>query len=325
MVSFWLAVLALSILLYVLLDGFDLGVGILFGFARAEERRRAMMESITPVWDGNETWLIVSGVVLWGAFPPAYATLLAGFYLPLIFMLAGLILRGVAFEFRDRARHLRVVWDLAFCGGSLLAAFTQGVMVGALVVGVPVSHGEYAGGDFSWLSPFAVLCGIGLCLGYCLLGACWLVRKCDGATQTWAYGLIARLAFSLSVLLGVVFLQALALNLRVLDRWLERPYLFVFPVIGVVAALALAVGVRKRRLRVPGYAAAVIFTAAFATFAITFWPYIIPFSMTVAAAAAPHASLSFMFWGEGLFILPLMLTYTLIGYRVFRSGPAVRW
>src|SRR5580658_10440089 len=183
MINFWVSVLALSILLYVLLDGFDLGIGILYGFAREDRTRRAMMSAVAPVWDGNETWLVVSGVVLWGAFPIVYATLFSAFYLPLIFMLAGLILRGVAFEFRENARHLRIVWGLAFCVGSLVAAFMQGVMVGALVEGLPVVHGDYAGGDFSWLSPFAVLCGVGLCLGYSLLGACWLVRKCGGETQ----------------------------------------------------------------------------------------------------------------------------------------------
>jgi cytochrome d ubiquinol oxidase subunit II len=319
MVLFWVSVLAFGILLYVLLDGFDLGVGILFGFSRIEDRRRAMMRSVAPVWDGNETWLIVSGVVLWGAFPIVYATLFSAFYLPLIFMLAGLILRGIAFEFRDNALHLRMVWGLGFCAGSLVAAFMQGVMVGALIEGLPLIHGQYAGSDFSWLSPFAVLCGAGLCLGYSLLGACWLVRKCDGETQSWAYRLIAELSVALALLLVVVFVLALALKLRVMGRWLERPYLFVFPVIGVATATVLAWSVRRRHVRAPGYAVAASFAAAFATLAITFWPYMVPFSITVGQAAAPHASLAFMFWGEGLFILPLMLAYTFIGYRVFRG------
>jgi len=183
-----------------------------------------------------------------------------------------------------------------------------------------VSHGAYAGSDFSWLSPFAVLCGVGLCLGYSLLGACWLVRKCVGETQSWAYRLIARLSAVLGMLLVLVFVLALALNLRVMQRWLERPYLFVFPVIGVVAAIVLSLSVRRRHVRAPGYAVAATFVAAFATFAITFWPYMVPFSITVDQAAAPHASLAFMFWGEGLFVLPLMLIYTIIGYRVFRSS-----
>src|SRR6266403_2163172 len=160
MVTFWVAVLALSILLYVLLDGFDLGVGILFGLTRGEDRRRAMLSAVSPVWDGNETWLVVSGVTLWGAFPGVYSILMSALYLPVLLMLAGLILRGVAFEFRHTAERTRWIWNAGFTGGSLVAAFTQGVMVGALVEGLPLSDGRYVGGLFGWLSPFAVLCGI---------------------------------------------------------------------------------------------------------------------------------------------------------------------
>src|ERR1700680_286930 len=174
MVMFWVTLLAVSILIYVLLDGFDLGVGMLFGGASDEARRHAMMSAVAPVWDGNETWLVVSGVILWGAFPVVYSILMSAFYLPVLLMLAGLILRGVAFEFRYRAERLRWIWDAGFAGGSLVAAFTQGLMVGALVEGLPIVDGDYIGGNFGWFSPFAVLCGAGLCLGYTLLGACWL-------------------------------------------------------------------------------------------------------------------------------------------------------
>ena len=180
MILFWAAILAISTLLYVLLDGFDLGVGIISGGAPNDARRAAMMNAIAPIWDGNETWLVVTGVVLWGAFPIVYATLLSAFYLPLILMLAGLILRGVSFEFRHRTERWRWLWDASFALGSLVAAFMQGLTVGALVEGLPIVNGRYAGGDLGWLSPFAVLCGIGLCIGYSLLGACWLVRKCYG-------------------------------------------------------------------------------------------------------------------------------------------------
>src|SRR5580704_10858183 len=156
---FWVAVLAISILLYILLDGFDLGIGILFGLTGSEERRRAMMSAVAPVWDGNETWLVVAGVVLWGAFPVAYATLFSAFYLPLLVMLAGLILRGVAFEYRNKTERLRWIWDAGFAGGSLVATFMQGLTVGSLVEGLPVAGTLYAGGVFGWLSPFALLCG----------------------------------------------------------------------------------------------------------------------------------------------------------------------
>jgi cytochrome bd ubiquinol oxidase subunit II len=324
MLMFWVCVLAISVLLYVLLDGFDLGVGILFGLTRNEENRRGMMAAVAPIWDGNETWLIVAGVVLWGAFPIVYATLFSAFYLPLLLMLAGLILRGVAFEFRYKAERMRPVWDAGFAGGSLVATFIQGLMVGALVEGLPFANGRYAGGEFGWFSPFAVICGIGLCLGYTLLGACWLVRKCEGELRDLAYRLIPYLAIGLLVFLILVFAYALVVDLRVIGRWLERPYLFVFPAIGIVAAIVLAVSVRMRRDGLPFYMVALMFTAAFGTLAISFWPYMIPFSITVEQAAAPHASLAFMFWGEGLFIFPLMLVYTAISYTVFRGkvGPA---
>ena len=319
MVMFWVAILAVSILLYVLLDGFDLGVGILFGLRRSEERRRAMMSAVAPIWDGNETWLVVAGVVLWGAFPVVYATLLSAFYLPIILMLAGLILRGVAFEYRSKTERLHWIWDASFAGGSLVAAFMQGLTVGALVEELPIANGQYVGGEFGWLSPFALLCGIGLCLGYALLGACWLVRKCEGDVREEAYRLIPYLSVGILAFLVVVFGYALAENLRVVHRWLERPYLFVFPAIGVIGALVAAESVRRRRDGVPYYMVALIFAAAFGTLAISFWPYMIPFSITIEEAAAPHSSLAFMFWGEGLFVFPLMLLYTAISYTVFRG------
>ena len=316
---FWVAILAVSILLYVLLDGFDLGVGILFGVTRSEERRHAMLSAVAPIWDGNETWLIVAGVVLWGAFPVVYATLFSAFYLPLLLMLAGLILRGVAFEYRYKTERMRWIWDAGFVGGSLVATFIQGMTVGALVEELPISNGQYVGGEFGWFSPFAVLCGIGLCLGYALLGACWLVRKCEGDVREEAYRLIPYLSIALLAFLVVVFAYALAEKLQVTQRWLERPYLFVFPAIGVIAALLAAESVRSRRDEVPFYMVALIFVAAFGTLAISFWPYMIPFSITIEEAAAPHSSLAFMFWGAGIIVFPLMLLYTVISYSVFRG------
>jgi cytochrome bd ubiquinol oxidase subunit II len=322
MAMFWVFVLAVAVLFYVLLDGFDLGAGIIFGFTRNEQKRRTMLGAIAPMWDGNETWLVVAGVVLWGAFPIVYATLFSAFYLPLLLMLAGLILRGVAFEFRYKTERLRWIWDLSFAGGSLVAAFSQGLMVGALVEGLPISNGQYEGGEFGWLSPFALICGVGLCLGYTLLGACWLIRKCEGEVRDAAYRLIPYLSVGLLIFLIVVFAYALAENLRVISRWLERPYLFIFPAIAMAAAIVLAASVRQRRDGPPYYMVVLIFAAAFGTLAISFWPYMIPFTITVEDAAAPHASLAFMFWGEGLFVFPLMLIYTAISYYVFR-GKAV--
>jgi cytochrome bd ubiquinol oxidase subunit II len=262
MVMFWVALLAISMLIYLLLDGFDLGVGMLYGLTRSEVARTTMLNTIAPVWDGNETWLIVSGVILWGAFPPAYATLMSAFYIPVIIMLLGLILRGVAFEFRGKTKRLRWIWDLSFVGGSLVASFMQGVTVGALVEGLQFTNGQYSGGIFGWLSTFSVLCGIGLCLGYALLGASWLLMKCHSEVRS-----------------------------SILHHDDDLPF----------------------------YAVALIFTSAFGTLALSFWPYMIPFVITVDRAAAPHASLAFMFWGEGLFVFPLMLLYVAVGYRVFRG------
>jgi cytochrome d ubiquinol oxidase subunit II len=322
MVMFWVTLLAISILLYVLLDGFDLGVGMLLGLTSSETRRRAMLSAVAPIWDGNETWLVVTAVILWGAFPGAYAALLPAFYLPLLVMLAGLILRGVAFEYRHNTQRLRWIWDLSFIGGSFAAAFIQGLTVGALVEGVPMSNGRYAGGDFGWFSPFALLCGVGLCLGYALLGACWLVKKCEGDVRNAAYRLIPYLSVGLLLFLIVVFVYALAEELQVMSRWIDRPYLLVFPVIGSLAAVVLAVSVRYRRDELPFPMVILIFLSAFGTLAISFWPYMIPFVLTIDEAAAPHSSLAFMLWGEGLFIFPLMLFYTFISYRVFRGKAA---
>jgi cytochrome bd ubiquinol oxidase subunit II len=319
MIFYWVAILAISTLLYVLLDGLDLGVGIISGGAGSHARRDAMMNAIAPIWDGNETWLVVTGVVLWGAFPIAYATLLSAFYLPLFLMLAGLILRGVAFEYRHGTERWRWVWSASFAGGSFVAAFMQGLTVGRLVEGLPIADGRYVGGDLGWLSPFAVLCGLGLSIGYSLLGACWLVRKCQDDIREFAYRLIPLLSFALLLFLVVVFGVALIDHLPVMNRWLERPYLFIFPAIGVIAAILLAASLQRRSDQAPVRIVAIIFIAAFGTLALSFWPYMIPFSVTIEDAAAPHSSLTFMFWGAGLFVFPLMLLYTATNYRVFRG------
>jgi len=317
MILFWVALLALTTLLYVLLDGFDLGVGILFGLTNDEGVRRKMLAAISPVWDGNETWLVFTGTILWGAFPRVYATLLSAFYLPIILMLGALILRGVAFEFRYKSLGSRWIWDLGFSGGSLIATFVQGTAVGALAKGLPMVDGHYVGGSFGWLSPFACLCGAGLCFGYALLGAGWLVLKCEGYLRDRAYALLRPLTVGVFVFLAVAFVYALALHLRIMDRWLERPCLLVFPAVGLAASIVLARGIMGRYDRLPFFTTAVIFLSAFGTLAVSFWPFMIPFAITIDQAASPPSSLWFMFWGEGLFVMPLVLTYTAGVYRVF--------
>ena len=323
MIMFWATLLAVSILVYVLLDGFDLGIGMLFGMTPDEPRRHVMISAVAPIWDGNETWLVVSGVILWGAFPIVYSILMSAFYLPVLLMLAGLILRGVAFEFRSKAERMRWIWNVSFAGGSLVAAFIQGLMVGALVEGLPLSDDRYAGGEFGWFSPFAVLCGIGLCVGYALLGACWLVRKCDEEVRDQAYRLIPYLSAALLVFLIAVFIYALAQDFAVVARWLDRPSLFVFPVVGALAVITLATSVHRRQDALPFPMVVLIFAAAYCMLAVSFWPYMIPFSITIEQAAAPHSSLAFMFWGAGLFVFPLMLLYTVISLTVFRGKVAI--
>jgi cytochrome bd ubiquinol oxidase subunit II len=256
-------------------------------------------------------------VILWGAFPLAYATLMSAFYIPVIIMLLGLILRGGALEFRGKTRRLRWIWDLSFAGGSLVASFMQGVTVGALVEGLPLTNGEYSGGVFGWLSSFSVLCCFGLCLGYVLLGASWLVRKCHSDVCDAARRQIPFFALAVLAFLVIVVAHALLEDLPIMRRWIDRPYLFLFPTLGAGAALVLATSILHHDDDLPFYAVALIFASAFGTLALPFWPYMIPFAITIDQAAAPHASLAFMFWGEGLFVFPLTPLYVAIGCRVF--------
>jgi cytochrome d ubiquinol oxidase subunit II len=319
MSTFWAGVIALTVFLYVLLDGFDLGVGILFGATRDEATKRRMLAAISPVWDGNETWLVITGTVLFGAFPVVYASLLSAFYLPLIAMLGSLILRGVAFEYRHKAEKSRFFWDFAFFAGSLVASFVQGVTIGAVVEGIPMDGVHFAGGTFFWLTPFALLCGLALCLGYALLGACWLAGKDDGRLRETLYRYLPGLVAAVSVILAVIFVYSVMLHLRLLLRWLDRPYLFVFPAVGFVAAGTLVRGVVRKIDRHLFPMAALVFLTAFGTFAASFWPFMIPFAVTIDESAAPASSLSFMFWGAGVFVLPLTLVYTASVYRIFRG------
>ena len=208
---------------------------------------------------------------------------------------------------------------MSFAGGSFAAAFIQGLTVGALVEGLPWANGQYAGGDFGLFSPYAALCGIGLCLGYALLGASWLVKKCEGDVREAAYRLMPYLSVGLLIFLIVVFIYSLAEHLEVMDMWVERPYLFMFPVIGAMATVLLAFSVRYRWDEVPFLMVTVIFLCAFGTLALSFWPYMIPFVLTAEEAAVPQSSLARMFWGEGLFVFPLMLFYTAISYSIFRG------
>ena len=323
MVVFWAGALALLLLLYVLLDGFDLGVGMLFPFAPNEHARRHLLASVSPIWDGNETWLVLAAAVLFGAFPLVYSIAISAFYLPVLLMLVSLILRGVAFEFRYKAGPgMQRIWDAGFVGGSYLAAFIQGVTVGAFAAELPVHDGRFTGGPFFWVQPLALSCGVGLCLGYAMMGACWVVGKTEGRTRDFGYRVLPALASALLVFLVASFALSLHRHLQVLHRWIERPILILFPLAGVLAGVGIGWGWKARRDHVLFPCGAVIFAAAFGTLAVSFLPYMVPFSVTIAQAAAPSSSLSFMFWGAGVIVLPLTLVYTAAVYYIFRGRVA---
>jgi cytochrome d ubiquinol oxidase subunit II len=317
--SFWAGVLACAILLYVILDGFDLGVGVLFGTTGEEAHRVRMMDTIAPFWDGNETWLVVIGAGLFAAFPDVYAVFLGAFYLPVLLLLLGLIFRGVAFEFRFRSVRMRVVWDWGFFLGSMVVAFVQGAAIGAMIRGIPVANGQYAGSPFGWLHPFAILTGIGLVLGYALLGAGWLVLKSDGELRDWAYARIQWLAAGALAALVLAFAVTFDYSILARSDLQTRRWALVFPAVAVLALAGLAVGVhRKRHDAVPFAMTVVFFVAAFLSLGVMFWPYMIPYSITVANAAAPDASLRFLFYG-GVVVLPVIAVYTIGVYWVFRG------
>ncbi len=315
---FWAAVIAIAIVVYVVLDGFDLGVGILFGTTRDPALRVGMMDSISPFWDGNETWLVVIGASLFAAFPAVYAVFLPAFYIPVLLLLFGLIFRGVAFEYRHSGRA-RGLWDWGFTLGSGIVAFVQGAAVGAMIRGIRVENGQYAGGSFDWLAPLPVLCGLGLVFGYALLGAGWLVLKAEGALQEWAWRRIRRLAIAVLVVLAIAFMAAYAERTRTVGELVGRPWGVVFPLIGIAAVGGIFTGVKLRQEVLPFAMTVLFFLAAFATLAVMFWPYMIPYSVTVGNAAAPEASLSFLFWGAGVFVLPVIAVYTGVVYWLFRG------
>jgi cytochrome bd ubiquinol oxidase subunit II len=317
--NFWAAVIAFAILMYVILDGYDLGVGILFGTMRNEQHRATMMGAIAPYWDGNETWLILVGAGLFATFPMVYAIFLPAFYLPVALMLFGIAFRGVAFEFRERSTGMRQAWDRGFFLGSLIIAFVQGAAIGAMVQELHVVDGRYAGGGFDWVTPFAIFCGLGAVLGYALLGAAWLVLKTDGDLRHWAYLRLPWLLGGVVVVLVVVFAYALTKHLHVFDRWSAHPQLLVLPLLAALAVVGLGFGISQRRDGVPFAMAALAVAFSFLTLAASFWPYMIPYTVTVQDAAAPPQSLEFFFWGGGLVVFPIVLIYTAAVFWIFRG------
>jgi len=320
----WAVLIGTAILLYVLLDGFDLGIGILFPFAPTEKCRVKMMNSVAPFWDGNETWLVLGGGGLLAAFPLAYSVIMPALYLPVIFMLIGLIFRGVAFEFRFKAPNNQIkMWNVSFHAGSLLAAFMQGVILGNVVQGFEVSGRQFSGGAWDWANSFSLLNGVALVFGYALQGATWLIMKTNRDTQRWARGITSYL---LSFV--VIFVLIIAVVLPFIDNagirwvWLQTPWNFLLLFIFLLSATSIFFIYRdvwqgKRELR-PFILSMSLFLLGFIVLGASLWPWIVPYKFTLWQAAAAPTSLSLLLIGTALF-LPLILFYTCYCYYVFRG------
>jgi cytochrome d ubiquinol oxidase subunit II len=305
----------------VLLDGFDLGVGILFPFAPRHEDRDLMMGSVAPVWDFNETWLILGGGGLLAAFPLAFAIIIPAVYFPILFMLLGLIFRGVAFEFRHLAGKGHRHWDRSFFAGSLLATVAQGVVLGAYVQGIPVEGRAFVGGSFAWVTPFAILTGAGLVAGYGLLGACWLVFKTEGELQAWARRKARQFTIGVAAFVGMVSIWTPLMQPQIRDRWFGGGHpLWLWPVPLITLALFVTLwrSLGRGRELLPFIAALGIFLMAYLGLGISIFPMVVPYTYDLWQAAAAPRSQQFLLLGT-LFLLPFILAYTVFSYYVFRG------
>ncbi|MES1989670.1 MAG: cytochrome d ubiquinol oxidase subunit II [Pseudomonadota bacterium] len=314
-------VIAAGILIYVVLDGFDLGVGILFPFAPDDKARDVMMNSVAPVWDGNETWLILGGGGLLVFFPVAYSTALPAFYLPVMGLLFALIFRGVAFEFRHSAHTSKYLWDRAFFGGSLVATFAQGVLAGALIQGVTIVDHRFAGGMFDWLSPFSILTGLGLVAGYGLLGATWIVMKGEGETQAWARRAALVLGGALLVAMVAVSVMTPLLQPAIAGRWfggINALLLAPIPAMTALNAALLYYGILSNGERLPFFSAIGLFVWGYIGLGVSMYPNIVPPSLSIWEAAAPRSSMVFALIGVAI-TLPMVLGYTWYAYSVFKG------
>lgn len=317
----WTIVIAVGVAMYVLLDGFDLGVGIMFPFAREESWRDVMMASIAPVWDGNETWLILGGAALFGAFPMVYATVLPALYVPLMLLLVALVFRGIAFEFRHRSETSTWVWNLSFAAGSTLAAFSQGLVLGSFVQGFPVVDGRFVGDAMSFLTPFSVFTGFALIIGYALLGATWLIRKSEGDVQAWAFEGAKGLAIGLLAIIVVVSLWTPFIEPEIASRWFSFPelvFMSPIPIATAVVGLLLLLALKHRQEYRPFVYSIGLFMLSYLGLAFSMWPYIVPRDITIWEAAAPEKTQVFLLVGVAIF-LPLIIGYTIYIYRVFRG------
>jgi cytochrome d ubiquinol oxidase subunit II len=316
----WAALIGTAVAMYVILDGFDLGIGILFPFSKSESERDQMMRSIAPFWDGNETWLVLGGAGLLVAFPTAYAVIMPAFYLPVIAMLLALVFRGVAFEFRLVSRS-KTAWNFAFVAGSTLAAFSQGVILGALIQGVKVQDGAFAGGHFDWATAFALTCGLALIAGYALLGATWLVMKTEGPVAERARGQAKICLLLVLGFMGVVSLWTPLSIPRIAERWFSLPnFYFLWPVPTITGLIAYGLWrwIEQRRDVLPFVASIALFLLGYLGLVISSYPYLVPPSLTVWQTAAAPSSQIFMLIGT-LFLLPIILGYVIFIYWIFRG------
>ena len=320
--TIWAFIIAFAVFVYVVMDGFDLGLGILFPLFPNKADRDVIMNSVAPVWDGNETWLVLGGGGLMAAFPLAYAVLMPALYTPIIAMLVGLIFRGVAFEFRWRTtRSGRNRWDPAFAGGSLLAALAQGVALGAILQGVHVEGRHYAGGWWDWLTPFSVLTGLCLLVGYALLGATWLVMKTEGEVRDRAYRLSWALVFAMLGAIGAVSIATPFLSVEYAQRWFTWPNVILTAPVPIAVAVVTAMLLRSLANRQdyrPFFLSLALFALSYAGLGISMYPYIVPQSITIWQAASPATSQIFMLFGVAV-LIPLILAYTAWAYWVFRG------
>jgi cytochrome bd ubiquinol oxidase subunit II len=318
----WTIIIAFGLMMYVVMDGFDLGIGILFPFVQDRSDRDTMVNTVAPVWDGNETWLVLGGAGLFAAFPLAYSVLLSALYLPLVLMLVGLICRGVSFEFRFKADEAhRRLWDVAFAAGSYLAAFSQGVALGAFINGFHVTGPSYQGGALDWLTPFSLFTGIGLLVAYALLGSTWLIMKTEGALQQRMIALARPVSIVLLIGIGIVSLWTPLGHPQIAARWFSLPNIIFFAPVPILT-LATTWGILHALRRDPhvapfGLALSLLFLG-YSGLAISLFPNIIPPSVSLWDAAGPPQSMGFTLVGA-LFIIPIILAYTAWSYYVFRG------
>jgi cytochrome d ubiquinol oxidase subunit II len=324
----WASIIAIAVLMYVMLDGFDLGIGILFPFAGSPAERDVMMNTVAPVWDGNETWLVLGGGGLFAAFPFAYAAILPALYIPILTMLLALILRGVAFEFRPRARARgKAFWTAAFAGGSLVATLAQGLVLGGFIQGVTLRGRAFAGGVFDWLTPYSLLVAVGLVAGYALLGACWLIWRTEdelhGRARRWAWRALGAVA----LLLAAVSVATLFVHPRIALRWGEAnghldlarfARLSPIPLLGAAGLAAIALGLKRGSHGWPFAGALTVFLSGYLGLAAGFFPNIVPYSLTFRQAANADNALALLLVGAAI-LFPAIIGYSLWVYWIFRG------